>query len=225
MKKYKILIVEDEQIPANYIKKVLEQHGHDVLGIVDSKQEALNFIEQKIYPELILMDIKIKGDEDGIDTAKAFLEHTKVAIVYLSAYSNDSYLQRAKETHPIGFLVKPVQSQTLLSTIEIGMDNFIQDNLSQKIAFSSSSSFDPQEQIIINNGIKILLSKYESILLSTLLKHKNRLISYTILENSAWIDEPPKYGALRTTIWRLRKKLPDSVEIKNLYSSGYKIDF
>ncbi len=225
MKRYKILIVEDENIPANYIKKILDQQGHTVVGIADSKAEALGYLNSKKQPELILMDIKLKGDDDGIETAKAFQQQAQVAVIYLSAYADDDFLERAQATEPIGYLVKPVQPKSLLSTIAIGMSNFSKEHLMQTVALSPSISFDPNAQLVTNGEEEIALSKYESLLLGMLVKHPNRLITYATLENSTWLDEPPGEGALRTTIWRLRKKLPDSVEIENLYSSGYKISF
>ncbi len=223
MKSYRILIVEDELIPASYIKKVLEQQGHTVLGVADTKEEALAYLARHDYPELILMDIKIKGEADGIETAMAFQEHARIAVIYLSAYSDEVLLERAKGTQPLGYLVKPIQPASLLSTIEIGMANFIQESLNERVVFSPTASFDPQEQTIINAEESIALSKYEARLLSTLVKNRNRLISYTMLENSTWVEDPPGEGSLRTTIWRLRKKLPQGVEIENLYSSGYKL--
>jgi len=225
MKSYRILIVEDEIIPAHYIKKILEQNGHIVVGISDSKESALNYLHSKKLPELILMDIKIKGDEDGIEVAKAFLGQTQVAIIYLSAYMDENFLNRAKETEPIGYLVKPVQPNSLLSTIAIGMENFFKEHITEKFELSAIAIFDPKAQILINDEETITLSKFESLLLSTLIKSPNRLIPYATLENSTWRGEQPSDGALRTTIWRLRKKLPDTVKIENLYSSGYKISF
>lgn len=225
MKKYRILIIEDEYIPANYIQKVLLEYGHNVIGIATSTQEVLSYIEEKNYPDLILMDIKIKGDLDGIQLAVMFQEQCHVAILYVTAYANEHFLTRAANTHPVGYLVKPIQPQTLLSTISIGMDNFIKNISIDEIMFSVSSSYIPNEHLIINNHKKIPLHNHESQLLNMLLKYKNKFVSYTMLENFVWDDSVVGNSTLRTTIWRLRKKLPDNVEINNLYSSGYMISF
>lgn len=224
MKRYRILIVEDENIPANYVKKILEQYGHNVIGIADTQAKALAYLHTKQPPELILMDIKLKDGDDGIETAKAFLKEAQVAVIYLSAYGDEDFLKRAQETRPIGYLVKPVQPQSLLSTIAVGMANYAKERLNTSILLTGSLKFDPNAQVLIDGENEVALSKYESRLLETLIKSPNRLISYATLENSAWREEPPKDGALRTTIWRLRKKLPESVAIENLYSSGYKIN-
>lgn len=215
LKTYKILIVEDEYIPANYIKKILEQYGHTVLGIADSKDKALEYLKLDTLPELLLMDIKIKGDADGITTAKEFQNFANVCVLYMSAYSDESFLLRAKETNPIGYLVKPVQAQTLTSTIEIGMANFKQSSV--------SFNFHPDEHTISYDNKKINLTVHENKILAALIKHKNQLISYEMLEDAAWENDIAGDGALRTTIWRLRKKLPNNITIENLYSSGYKL--
>lgn len=225
LKKYNILVVEDEYIPANYIKKILQQNGHNVIDIVGSKEEALKAIEDKKYPDIILMDIKIKGGTDGIELAEIFQEKSHVAILYISAYANNQFLERAKDTHPIGYLVKPIQPQSLISTIAIGMDNFMKDVLLDTISFSLSASFNPSEHTIINNKKSIFLSNYESLLLNLLIKYKNKFVSYSMLENFVWGEELVGNSVLRTTVWRLRKKLPEGVDINNLYSSGYMISF
>ncbi len=225
LKTYKILIIEDEIIPANYIKKILERGGHTIIGIAQSKEEALSYLDSQNYPELILMDIKLKGEDDGIQIAKIFQKQIHVAILYLSAYSDDTLLSRANGTCPIGYLVKPVQEQTLLSTIFIGMANFTKETLEERIMLTTSASFDPKEQVVHENEKTIILTKHESLLLAILVKHPNQLISYTLLENSIWLGETLSDSMLRTTVWRLRKKLPKDIQINNIYSTGYKISF
>ena len=223
MNTYKILIVEDEVISAHFIKKILEHHGHTVLGIAKDKKNALKYVQ--MLPDLLLMDIKIKGDSDGIDVVKAFYEQINVAVIYLSAYSDEKLLERANKTHPVGYLVKPVQEKTLISTITVCMSNYINENAEEITDLNASSRFDFTKRIIIDNTKIKRLTQKESLCLSTLIKHKHKLISYSALENTIWKDEIPKDSTLRTLVWRLRKKMPRGVEIANLYNFGYKISF
>jgi len=225
MQKYSILIVEDELIPANYIKKILEKNGHYVIGIADSKVSAMNFTQSAIKLDLVLMDIKIKGKEDGIETAKAIQSYTPTNIIFITAYSDEDFLQRAKEVHPVGYLVKPIQPATLLSTIEVSMSQSEQITKEKKIPLCNGMIFDIHNQMLKKEGKIIDLSHRETIILEALITHKNGILNVSEIEDILFRIDYSGKSALRTTIWRLRKKLPACISIENIYNSGYKIIF
>ena len=225
MQKYNILIVEDELIPANYIKKILEKNGHHVIGIANSKVSAMEFVQSTIKLDLVLMDIKIKGKADGIETAKAICSYTSANIIFITAYSDTDFLQRAKDVHPIGYLVKPIQPGTLLSTIEVGMSQLEQAIKEKKIPLCNGIIFDIHNQILKKERKIIDLSHRETIILEALILNKNSILSVSELEDILFKIDYSGENALRTAIWRLRKKLPECISIKNIYNSGYKIKF
>lgn len=113
----KILIVEDEFIVANDLSMILENAGYDVCGIADSVEEAQAMVT-KYQPELILLDIHLKGRLTGIDLARQ-LGELNIAFVYLSANSNQKILEEAKATNPYGFMVKPFREKDVLVSLEI----------------------------------------------------------------------------------------------------------
>ncbi|MBC6110903.1 sigma 54-interacting transcriptional regulator [Pedobacter fastidiosus] len=113
----KILIVEDEFIVANDLSIILENAGYEVCGIADSVEEAKEMIG-KYGPELVLLDIHLKGQLTGIDLAKQLGEQN-IAFVYLSANSNQKILEEAKATSPYGFMVKPFREKDVLVSLEI----------------------------------------------------------------------------------------------------------
>ncbi|MHA4847240.1 sigma 54-interacting transcriptional regulator [Flavitalea antarctica] len=113
----KILIVEDELIVANDLRLTLEKAGYIVSGIAASFQEALNIVQIQ-QPDLVLLDIYLKGKLTGIDLARQ-LRQSATPFVYLSANSNQQVLEEAKATEPFGFLVKPFRAKDLFVTIEI----------------------------------------------------------------------------------------------------------
>jgi DNA-binding NtrC family response regulator len=115
--KEKILIVEDQFVEADYLRLMLTQSGYLVTGIARSVQQAREMIRQQ-NPDLVLLDIFLKGKETGIDLAKQLAEEN-IPFVYLSANSNEDVLQAAKATQPYGFLVKPFREKDLLVTLEI----------------------------------------------------------------------------------------------------------
>jgi len=223
MSRYNILIVEDELIPANYLKKILQEYGHTVIGIVSSKEKAIEYDMKQI--DLILMDIKIRGKSDGIDTAKALQSYGNTAVLFTTAYSDNDFLERAKDVNAIGYLVKPIQASTLLSTIEVGMSHFKLKESDKKIKLCNEYLFDVENQLLQKERLSIDLSYRENIVLKTLIDKRNKLVSIEELEDILYEFDPHGNGALRTMIWRLRKKLPECITIENIYNSGYQLKF
>ncbi|TDW44555.1 transcriptional regulator with GAF, ATPase, and Fis domain [Flavobacterium sp. 270] len=116
-KPLKILIVEDQFIEANHLRLMLKKAGHSITGMARSVADAKYYIAQE-RPELVLLDIFLSGKETGIDLAE-ILRQDHIPFIYLSANSNEEVLNKAKSTHPYGFLVKPFREKDLLVTIEI----------------------------------------------------------------------------------------------------------
>jgi len=113
----KILIVEDQFIEANNLQEMLEAAGYTITGIARSVPKALELIVQN-KPDLVLLDIFLKGPLTGIDLAKQLREQN-IPFVYLSANSDKNTLDAAKATHPSGFLVKPFREKDVLVMLEI----------------------------------------------------------------------------------------------------------
>jgi transcriptional regulator with GAF, ATPase, and Fis domain len=129
----KVLIVEDESLIALDLKLILTKANYNVCGIADSVQEAKTFVE-KYNPELVLLDIQLKGNLDGIDLAK-ILTAQNIAFVYLSANFQTSILEKAKATQPYGFLIKPFRENELLITLDVAFyrhQNSLESKLRQE---------------------------------------------------------------------------------------------
>jgi two-component system response regulator HydG len=112
-----VLIVEDQFIEANHIQMVLEKAGYTVIAIAHEVRTALEIIDQQV-PDLVLLDIYLKGKLTGIDLARV-LRKRNIAFVYLSANSSKEILDAAKSTQPYGFLVKPFREKDILVTLDI----------------------------------------------------------------------------------------------------------
>lgn len=115
----RILIVEDEIITAMDLAAELEGMGYLVVDTVGTGQEAIEKVEL-FRPDLVLMDIVLRGDMDGIQVAEQ-IHDLNIPVVYLSAYSDDTTVERAKKTFPFGYLIKPYQKDELYSTIETAL--------------------------------------------------------------------------------------------------------
>jgi CheY-like chemotaxis protein len=116
----KILIVEDELIPAANIARHLKKKGYTVMTLMKSGQAALELMAQE-PPDLVLMDIHLQGEMDGIETVQAMMKHYKIPVIYLTAYSDQTTLERAQKTQPYGYLVKPFNIQQIYEIIEAAL--------------------------------------------------------------------------------------------------------
>ena len=115
-----ILIVEDEVILAMDLKRTLIDLGYDAYAIASSAEAAVRRANERC-PDLVMMDIRIKGPLDGIQTASLLKAKFSTAIIYLTAHSDKPMIERAKETEPQGYLLKPVSVAELRTTVEIAL--------------------------------------------------------------------------------------------------------
>lgn len=120
MRETTILLVEDEVIVAMSLEQDLKNLGYTVSDIVTSGEEAIEKASE-LSPDLVLMDIKLDGELDGIQAAKVIRKKTRIPVIYLTAYADADTLQRAKVTEPFGYILKPFEKRSLQSTIEMGL--------------------------------------------------------------------------------------------------------
>ena len=119
-KKARILVVEDEGLVAEDIARILRNFGYDVLAIVSSGEEAVK-IAEVVLPDLVLMDIMLEGDMNGIDAAGQIYSRFDIPIVYLTAYGDEDGLHKAKKTGPFGYMLKPFEERDLYNSIEMAL--------------------------------------------------------------------------------------------------------
>lgn len=112
----KILIVEDDAIISMDIEQRVKKHGYIVSGVVDRPEKVFaNVMNER--PDIILMDINIKGDMDGVEVAEKLLDEFDIHVIYITAYSDMSMRERALKTEPLGYLVKPIRESELLEML------------------------------------------------------------------------------------------------------------
>ena len=120
MSDIKILIVEDDDVLARIITWRLTNLGYEVCGRASSGTEAMELLLRE-QPDLILMDINLKGDIDGIETTTRIKKEFRLPVIYLTSHSDGSTLERAKATRPDGFVLKPFGDQDLRVAIELAL--------------------------------------------------------------------------------------------------------
>lgn len=122
----KIMVVEDEWIVADQLCRSLEDLGYTISSTASTGDEAIGQVEAD-NPDLILMDIVLKGKMDGIEAADRINSQFNIPIIYLTAYTNQEYIERAKQTKAFGYLVKPFYQKELHANIEMALHRRLVD--------------------------------------------------------------------------------------------------
>lgn len=125
-----ILVVEDETIIALDIKEVLEGEGYDVIT-VKTVEKAIEIINDE-KPCLVLLDVNLKQDKDGIDLGNYLLKNDKIPYIYITSYSDKLTIDRIKVTRPHGYIAKPFKTVDIIATVEIVLNNFIHSKIDPK---------------------------------------------------------------------------------------------
>jgi response regulator RpfG family c-di-GMP phosphodiesterase len=133
----KIMVVEDEWVVAKQICRNLKDFGYTVCTTASTGDEAIRNVEAD-RPDLILMDIVLKGNMDGIEAADRITSKSNIPVVYLTAHANQEYIDRAKQTKPFGYLLKPFKRDELHTNIEMALhkhrvDKEIKDYLNRLV--------------------------------------------------------------------------------------------
>jgi PAS domain S-box-containing protein len=149
-----ILIVEDELIVANDLKHSLSEIGYDAFAIAASAEEAVACAEER-WPDVVLMDIRIKGPEDGIQTATILKRKDPVIVVFLTAHADDPMIDRAKLAEPDGYLLKPVKLAELRSTIEMALHRRQSDAEKEKTRANEHRLF------AITNNVPVAIAHFD----------------------------------------------------------------
>ena len=118
MLKTNILIVEDESIVAKDIQHSLVKLGYTVVGIASSADKALEILRTE-EPGIVLMDIMLKGELNGIQTAEIIRKQYAIPVIFLTAYADESTLAKAKTSEPYGYIIKPYKEIDLQTAIEM----------------------------------------------------------------------------------------------------------
>lgn len=151
----KILIVEDEMVIAANISLQLSKFGYEVSGILPKGEEALIHIQES-KPDIILLDINLKGAIDGIETAKIIQETTNIPIIYLTANADDDHFNRAMTTHPQAFIPKPFSNLDLKRAIELTINRLQNESHPEKNPPKTKSQLVVQDSIFVRNHEKLV---------------------------------------------------------------------
>ncbi len=119
----KILVVEDEFVTSKHIAKSLKHLGYEVVGITSYGELVLEKVDE-LQPDLVLMDIKLKGVTDGVDTAKRIQRLYDVPVVYLTAHADEQTVRRVMHSNAYGYIIKPFVEEELREAIEKALERY-----------------------------------------------------------------------------------------------------
>jgi DNA-binding LytR/AlgR family response regulator len=148
----RILIVEDEPFIAENLQEMLSIFGHENTEIANSANQAIKAIKVS-RPDLVLLDVKIKGDQDGIELGGIIKEQYQLPFVYITSYSDKETVNRAKHTQPLGFIVKPFTKDDVYAAIEVALFN------KNRIAVKGPQSLLASENPTTYNNDSIFIKK------------------------------------------------------------------
>ncbi len=170
MTKLNVVIVEDEMIIAEDIADILEGGGYKVCGIGKSYQTGIDLVKRH-NPDILLLDIKLKGDKDGVDLAQTIRSDYNIPFVFISSHSDPSTVKRAAAANPYGYLIKPFDDKDVLVAIEIALANFAKE-----------SPF-PADNFILNNCLFI---------------RQNNMAIKLAMDDIAYIKADGNYSVIQT---------------------------
>lgn len=248
MNQKNIIIVEDDEITALNLKISLEKHGYNVVEICDNITDAKTKIN-KFLPEIVIVDISLQESSDGIELAKEIRSKHNIPFIYLTSYSDDNIISKAKLTEPYGYIVKPFDPSSLHATIQMALfkydieksrradiSSLKMDKLNlEKLLYSKRASNEPivpfggDYHLDISvcetfyKGKKVKLTKKENAFLRLLVAQLGLVVTFDQAMNYVWDENGATENSVRTLVWRLRNKLEVDI-IKNASGIGYYIE-
>ncbi len=214
---FTILYVEDDEGIRAVNLRILKRMFKEVFEAGDGLEGYRIYLEKK--PDIILTDIKMPK-MDGIELAKKIRKKDdRVKIIISTAFSDEKYLLSAVELKLERYLVKPLTKRNLIPALQKAISSIDKE---KKLFFDDNFYYNFSNELFYQNGDELQMTKKELCFLRLLIKNKNIIVTYNMIEQEVWEDEYMSLNSLRTTIGFLRKKLPKNI-IKNISNMGYKL--
>jgi len=220
------LIVEDEIFSATHLKHIIQEVGVEVIDIVDNSIDALKICKES-KPDIVLMDIMIKGSVSGVETAVE-IEHNiskDILIVFLTAYSDAEMIEYATRSNAFAYLLKPYRKGEIVATVKLAeaklrnREKTIAKEDSSIIELAGDYSFNIELSKLFKNAKEVAISKNTQKLLLLLCRNKNSYIDSQEIIEYIW-EEGTTVDRLRSLIYRL-KQITTINLIKNRNNIGY----
>lgn len=216
-KNYSVLCVEDESGIRKRLVNTLKYYFDDVIEASNGEDGYDLYLEYK--PNIILSDIEMPS-KNGVELIKKIRsEDNDTIVIMVTAYSNEEYLLDLINLNINHYILKPINSENLLS----GIINALGSRLTKNLIFSNNCHFDIKRYELIFNDEVINLRKRDKEFLLLLYNNKNQVVTYEQIDEYIWKEKTMSMSALKTFIKELRQKLPLDI-IGNVLQTGYKLE-
>ena len=225
MQQYKVLVVEDELINAQYLSSVVKKLGHIIVDAVSSSDEALEVVKNNRI-DIVFMDINIDGNLDGIECASLINKEYEMAVIYTTAYCDSETIFRASETNLYGYLIKPFDAKDIEAILHVTKARFSESNsINDRIKtlqLNDRYLYNKDNKTLQIDNIEVDLTKKESELLYLFCTNMYQTLSFESIQESIWNQKDIGNSTIRDTILRLRKKAP-LLDISSVSGVGYRL--
>ena len=226
----KILVVEDETILALQLKMNLQKFGYTISGVEVSADDAMRHVDVHL-PDMVLLDIHLKGEKNGTDAGRYIWQNHKIPIVYLTSYCDNATLKMAMESEPYGYLSKPFRANDLKATLQAAWykHSYFHPTLEPKRALNAQVelplgyTFDRTSGVLTHNNESVKLTGNEIKLFQILSEKVGNTVSFEHISAYIWREEFYDLSKLRNLVYRLRQKI-DSSLLENVFEAGYRLN-
>ncbi len=222
-KDIQILIVEDEWITSQFIKKVLYSLGFLNIHLTTNHEESEQIVKNN-HIDLIFMDINIEGSIDGITSARKLNQFYSIPIIYITAYYDTQTIEEAAQTNLYAYMIKPFTEKDIEATLNVTLKRIgkIKTNEESKefIALGNGYKYNCEQKALYQENSQIQLTKKEQGIIDLLCENLELAVSFEELKNIIWDGKDIADSTIRDTILRVRKKAP-LLNIENISGIGY----
>jgi DNA-binding response OmpR family regulator len=214
-----ILIVEDEHISAQYLKKILEENNLKVCAIEDNAEDALQ-ATKKLNPDLLLLDIMLYGQTSGCELALEIREfNNEIIIIFLSAYADDEMLEYALNVDAYSYLLKPYRDQEIITTIKMALQQHRSEKHFHSISLKNRYTYHITEARLLKKDVDTMLNGKRLELIAILAQKRAQAISLEEIAHKLYGDNF-SINTLRSLVHRIKQNFPD-LQIHNVPKKGY----
>lgn len=247
-KLFKILVVEDNKNLSDELVNVLDIFGYKNIEVVTNGDDAISMASE-FNPDLIIMDVVLKGRKDGIETAKLISKNQDIPTIFLTSLTDDEVIEKILETDGFIYLTKPFKIPELKTNIAMVYKKFQKENdlkiksqsleddkhsLEEKLKHLGYSdkdfldlnynySYDIKNKILYCNDKEVELAYKEKEFIHVLAQNRGKVMDFDTIKEYIWGDYETPNSTLRSLVRRVRKKVDDSL-IKSIVNTGYKIE-
>ena len=217
----RILIVEDERVPAEFLKRFIQKHGYEVVGVCDTAEAAIE-TALETRPDIIFMDILLKGPLTGAEAAVRIANRIETRIIFLTAHSDLEMIEYAREAGAVNYLVKPYRNDQILAALQLALGTEATPTRHNILHLKSGHHYNREQQQLFCHDREVPLSGKNFHLFALLCEEPLRTVS--IEEIAQYIyGEPRETSTIRTLMHRLKKTVGEDL-ISNVSGVGYRVE-